>query len=200
LYPVVMGNEVSIWEKPGVVDELDRVIQGTTDMDTVMAQIPGLFGTSDKATYFGFRAIGLTRPQALEVLNLPKSIIGVWTEETPQFEEFEYKCLHELQSKVGADIVRLGFLRNMTMFMLRDQMTIRKSLIDMEGISGRDFAYLRAIRRHYTNQDLLALEKAIAPEKHRVNTLVLSFGDKAFEIIDDDAGNHIRQVEDSRDD
>jgi hypothetical protein len=183
-----MSTSVNIWDRPEIVDALDLVLENGESTDLVLAQIPGLFGESAKATYLGFRAIGLTRKQALEVLQLDSYVYEIWKAETPEFAQFEYKCLTELQSKIGADIVRLGFLRNMTMFLFRDQITIRKSLSDFEGMSNRDFAYLRAIRRHYSNSDLLALEKAISPERHRNNTLVLSFGNDKFEILDDDEG------------
>ncbi len=192
-----MTTDVNIWDSTEVVDALDRVISQATDMDLVMAQIPGLFGESQKATYLGFRAIGLTKTQAKEVLGITDADFEVWKMETPEFEEFEYKCLHELQSKIGADIIRLGFLRNMTMFMFKDQMVIRKGLQNMESMSGREYNYMRAVRRHYTNHDLLALEKAIAPEKHRDNTLTLSFGNAAFEILDAEMGQpQIKLVED----
>ncbi len=192
-----MTTSVNIWDSPEVVDALDMVISQATDMDLVMAQIPGLFGESQKATYLGFRAIGLTKGQAMEVLGLSEEDFTVWKTETPEFEEFEYKCLHELQSKIGADIIRLGFLRNMTMFMFKDQMVIKKGLMNMEEMSGREYNYMRAVRRHYTNHDLLALEKAIAPEKHRDNTLTLSFGNSAFEILDAEMGQpQIKLVED----
>lgn len=186
--------DINVWDRPQVVDALDSVLQRSDDLDLVMAQIPGLFGESEKATYLGFRAIGLSKGQALEVLGKDELDYVQWAAETPEFEDFEYKCLYELQSKISADIVRLGFLRNMTMFLFRDQTVIRKSLAGMEDMTGREFAYLRAIRRHYTNHDLLALEKAVAPEKHRDNTLVLSFGNNAFEVMDSESGNQIRLV------
>lgn len=195
-----METSLNIWDRADVGDALDKIIERNQDLDLVMAQIPGLFGESPKATYLGFRAIGLTKGQALEVLNCDNVDYVRWTAETPEFEEFEYKCLHELQSKIGADIVRLGFLRNMTMFMFKDQQVIRKSLAQLEDMSSREFAYLKVVRKHYTTHDLLALEKAIAPEKHRDNTLVLSFGEGAFEVSEAPFGqNQIKLVEDSRD-
>jgi hypothetical protein len=190
-----MDKSVSIWEKPEIGDRLDEIIRADDNLDLVLAQIPSLFGDSDKATYLGFRALGLRPKQALELLDLPIGILEVWKEETPQFEEFEYKCLTELQKNINADIIRLQFLRNMTMFLFRDSLTIRRSLTDFESMSNREAAYLRSVRRFYSNSDLLALEKAIAPEKHRNNTLVLSFGNNVFQVEDSEDGEPPRMIE-----
>lgn len=181
-----MSTDVTLWQRPEIVDELDTIIQQNDDLDLILAQIPSLFGTSEKATYLGFRAVGMNVKQALELLGYDNTQLEVWKEETPELVEFEYKYLGELQSKVSADIIRLGFLRNMTMFLLRDQLVIRKSVIDMEGMTPREFQYLRAVRRFYSTSDLLALGKAIEPEKHRNNTLVLSFGENHYQIVDGD--------------
>ena len=198
-YPVSMN--VSIWDRPETADALDKIVERYEDShdnyELVMAQIPAMFGESEKATYLGFRAVGLTPKQAMEVLGRPHSDLEKWHKETPWIEEFERERLYDLQSKVGADIIRLSFLRNMTMFMFRDSTTIRKSLTDMENMSKREFDYLRTIRRFYSTADLLSLEKAVAPEKHRSNTVVLNFGDNnMFEVIEAEPGeNQIRLIE-----
>jgi hypothetical protein len=195
-----MTTEISIWDHAGAVaDRLDELITQGEDFDLVLAQIPALFDSSPKAAYLGFRAVGMTKTQALEVIGFDREDYNRWRLETPELEEFEFKCIGPLQSRVSADIIRLGFMRNMAMFMFKDSVVIKKSLIDLEGMTSREFAYLRASRKFYSNHDLLALEKAIAPEKHRDNTLILNFGEAAFEVIDaEDGGNQIRLVEDSR--
>lgn len=193
--------EVSIWENAAVRDRLDEIVaeyEETLDnYELVMAQIPGLFGESEKATYLGFRAVGLSSKQALEVLGLPQSVMEEWRKETPWMEKFEVEKLYELQGRVGAELVRLGFLRNMTMFLFRDSLVIRKSLSDMENMTKREFDYLRTCRRFYSTSDLLNLERAVAPEKHRTNTLVLNFGDNnMFEVVEAEPGDsQIRLIE-----
>lgn len=192
-----MDSQISIWDRTDVGDALDSVLKRGQDFDLVLAQLPGLFGESPKATYLGFRAIGFTKPQALELIGKDKHDYAIWKAETPELEEFEYECIGPLQSRVSADIIRLGFMRNMAMFQFKDYGVIKKSLVDMEGMSSREFAYLRASRKFYSNHDLLALEKAIAPEKHRDNTLVLNFGEAAFEVVDAEVsgGNQVRYIE-----
>ena len=183
---------LSIWDQGYVADELENILKETTDFELVLAQIPGLFGNSRKATYLGFRAVGLTAEQAMSCMNSGLEELQQWYAELPEMKEFELRCLHDLQRRISADIVRLGFLRNMTMFLFRDHLTIQKSF-RMDEMDSREFNYLRGIRRFYGAHDLLALEKAIAPEKHRNNTLILSFGQQAYEIVDEP--NSIRLIE-----
>lgn len=172
-----------------LVDELDRIISGpNAKLDTVLAYIPGLFGTSNKATYLGFRAIGLTVDQALEVLQLKYPDYLRWCEQSPEFRDFELNNLPMLQSRVGADLIRLAFLRNMTMLMWKDQEVIMRSMGPggLATLSDRDFTYFRQIRRFYTTTDLKSLQAAIEPEKHRANVLVLQIGNgQKFEVVDD---------------
>lgn len=175
----------NIWDSQLAVDQLDVIMKNTDDLDLVMAQIPGIFGESPKATYLGFRAVGLTPIQAMQVMDEDLETLEEWYEDTPWMRVFEMEKLPELQSRVGADIVRLGFLRNMTMFLFQDQTILRKSFSGLENMSSREYSYLKSSRRFYTTHDLLALEKAISPEKHRDQTLILSFGGRGYEVIED---------------
>lgn len=191
------NTALSIWDDTGVVDELDLIINkyGVNDFNLVMAQIPALFGTSHKATYLGFRAVGLTTKQALSIIGLDDSILTEWYTQTPELRTYETEYLADLQIHLGANIVRLGFLRNMTMFLFRDQLIARKSF-NMESMTDREFTYLRTTRRFYGTSDLLALEKAINPEKHKETNFILSFGQNRFEIIDNNPETITLEVED----
>lgn len=187
---------MTIWDRQELADPLDAIIGPDTDLsnkaalDLILSQIPSLFAMGDslKATYLGFRSVGLTPTQALRVLEEPLSTLNKWKEECPELIEFEYKYLPDLQRKVGQEIIRNQFMRNMTMFMFRDSQTISKSFNDMEDLSNREFKYLVAIRRFYSNHDFLNLNKALEPEKHRNNVVVLGFGNKMFEVVEDDDG------------
>ena len=192
-----MSNEVTIWEQSRFIDPIDEIIKrGDTEgnYDLIMAQIPAMFGDSDKATYLGFRALGFRPKQTLELLQLPEATLEIWKEETPELEDFEYKRLPELQSRINADIIRLQFMRNMTLFLFQDSRTIAKSLGDINEMSNREFNYLRVIRRFYGNNDLLALQKAMEPEKHRNNTLLLSFNNTQFEVVENGEETNLREI------
>lgn len=185
-----MSTQLNVWKDTRIVDEFDDIINNQDNLDAVMAHIPSLFGTSFKATYLGFRALGFTPKQALQLLGQDESVIEVWQKETPEMVVFEYEKLPELQSKISADIIRLMWMRNATMFLFRDQQIIGESMAGLDEMSSRDYQYFRTIRRMYSNNEMVALEKAISPERHRDQTIVLSFGNKNYEIIDGDQGRY----------
>lgn len=187
---------MTIWDRQDLVDPLDAFIGPETDLsdkaklDLILSQIPSLFTTGDsvKALYLGFRSVGLTPPQALKVLDLPIRMLDAWKVECPEILEFELRYLPDLQRRVGAEIIRNQFMRNMTLFMFQDSLTVTKSLGGMEELTNREFKYLVAMRRFYSNHDFLNLNKALEPEKHRNNVVVLGFGNKMFEVVEDEDG------------
>ena len=191
-----ISSEVSVWENPGVVDRLDEVISSADNLDLVMSQIPSLFGTSMKATYLGFRALGLTSGQALEILGYTERDLNTWRKETPAMLEFENQSLGELQARVGADIVRLGFLRNMGMFLLTDQQLIMKAQSQgIDSLSKREFTRHLSIRRFYGTHDLLALDMFVGSGGHRDMAVTLSFGENTFEVLEAKFGeDQLRQI------
>lgn len=192
-----MSTEVSIWENQGLADPINAIIERAKEhgnYDLVMAQIPALFGDSDKATYLGFRALGFRANQAMDLIGLPMKFLDLWYEETPELREFEYEQLPALQKNISADIIRLQFLRNMTLFLFQDSRIVGKSLQGLNELTNREYNYLRSNRRNYTNTELLNLQKAMEPEKHRTNTLVLNFGGQGFKVVEDDDGNGIMEV------
>lgn len=186
-----MGTDVSIWDRSDLVDPLDEIIKrGNTEgnYDLLLSQIPSMFGDSEKATYLGFRALGFRKNQALELMGLNEAVYNIWVQETPEMEQFELERLGYMQSRVNADIIKLQFMRNMTLFLFQDSRIMSKSLAGFNELTPREYNYLRSIRRFYSNGDLLSLQKALEPEKHRNNTLVLSFGNSMFEVIEEDEG------------
>lgn len=186
-----MTTELSIWDQPETRDRFDVMLAESAERgnyDVIVAQIPALFGDSEKATYLGFRGLGLRPKQVLEVMGLPEDQLEVWYSEWPEMKEFELKHLWDLQRKINADIVRLQFMRNMTMFLLKDSLIIRQGMMDINNLSQREYNYFRTARRFYDMSQLLALEKAIAPEKHRPNSLTLNFGVNQVQVIENDDG------------
>ena len=70
--------------------------------------------------------------------------------------------------------------------MNKDLNVIAKGLGDLEQLSPREYDYFRNIRRLYTPDQLLALEKAISPERHKGEVNInLSWGNSGnLPIID----------------
>jgi hypothetical protein len=166
---------MNIFAHPRVVDRLDQYLH-SSDTETVLAKIPSLFGVSNKATYLGFRALGLSPVQALDTMNLEESQLDFWRADDPAFLDFEQDYLYELQTQVSAELIRLGFLKNMAFLVAKDASILHRSS-DLELLTKREYDYLMKVRGHYTPGDLLALEKVFSPtqESDKV-TIQLTWG------------------------
>lgn len=179
-------------EEPVVLDldVFDKVVKGdpklgytpdgvhSLDFQIVLSRIPPLFGSSPKATYLAFRSIGMTSKEALRVIRTPRTVLKEWREDE-LFTYIETEKLQDLQRSVGADVVRLKFLRNALMLYEIDSDVIRKAWDEgINDLSDREFQYFRQVRGSYNPADLLSLEKAVNPDKHREKvTIQLSWGD-----------------------
>lgn len=171
---------------PRVYDQLDLYLADKNNVDEVMAQIPTLFGISVKASFLGFRALGLTAKQALEVLELDEEYLDYWRESEPYFLEFEATHLHRIQRECSAEIIRMGFLRNMALLVAKDAQIIRTGMVNLDYLSKREFDYFTKVRNHYTPGDLYNLEKALSPEKHQQNmTINLTWGNTISQTIEE---------------
>lgn len=160
------------WESEKVADKLDEYLALPGEHDEALSMIPSLFGISDKATYLAYRSLGLTPAQSISTMGLSELHLELWKETDPYFLEFEAKNINRLQREVSAEIIRLGFIKNMALFVAKDATILRKSLGDINQLSKREFDYLMKIRTHYTPGDLYNLEKALNPGKYKENVVI----------------------------
>ena len=174
------------WSNPEVADVLDEILHNPeNDFETVKARIPSLWGTSLKATYLALRSLGLTPQQALEGMDYSEDLLNHWKETDPKFIDWERANIRSLQTTLSADLVRIGFMKNMALLVSKDTQIIMKSmLLGNEMLSKRDFDYLMKVRGHYTTADLLSLDKVLHPGKHNEEIkIVLNWGDQQ-EVIE----------------
>lgn len=173
-------------DRPQVLDALDKLMVRDDDLGLILSQIPTMFGTSEKATYLGFRATGLNSEEALMVLELTEEDRQRWVNEQPQFELFENELLPELQQRVGPEIIRLAFLRNQTLYMMLDTNIVRKA--HKGGISklgDKEFAYLRTARRNYTPRNMMDMQRALDPNRPADNVITINIGNQGmYEIVE----------------
>ena len=173
------------WSQALVANKLDDIVyEEDSDLNRALALIPSQFGISPKATYLGYRSLGLTPQQALQIQELDEDTLYKWRRDDPELFIFEAKYLRELQRKLSVHLLRIGFLRNMTLFIAKDAVILNKAMMSMDELSDREMRYLIKVRSHYTPADLLALEKAIDPEAHQEKvTINLTWGETQ-EIIE----------------
>ena len=110
-----------------------------------------------------------------------QATLNKWRREDAEFRQFETERLAFLQRTIASDIMRMRWLRNFFLVLRRDERVLHKSAFNFEGLTDNERSYLHLIRKHYTPQDLLALEKALEPdhgERARISV------DKAIFVVD----------------
>lgn len=172
-----------------VIDQMDAILQDPDiDIETAVSRVPEMFGQSIKATYFGLRSLGLTGYQALHTLNLEEGTLQYWQQSDPSFVDFERQALPLLQKNASVQLLRLAFLRNMTLFVLKDWQILAKfHEYGPDVLSDREWGYVKTVRKHYTPSDLLAIEKAVNPEAHNGKVEVNLTWGSGNQIIDAEA-------------
>ena len=161
------------------VDEDDALFreETTENEKSLLALIPLMAGSNKKALYLSYRATGFPVKQAADLAEIKIGTLQRWRQQDKQFRLWEQEKLHELQTGIAREVMRLEFMRNFRMFLKKDSRVIRQSLFDPTGLTDDDKQYLMLIRKHYTPSELLRLEQALEPEKHnrREYTIKLSW-------------------------
>ncbi len=148
--------------------------------EIVAARIP-LSQNPRKADYLGYRAVGFTIRESLALAAVTQATLNKWRREDPEVLQFEQERLAFLQRTISGDIMRMRWLRNFFLVLRRDERILYKSAFNFEGLTDNERSYLHLVRKHYTPQDLLALEKALEPEHGERARIEV---DKAIFIVD----------------
>lgn len=168
---------MTVWENPLVADKLDEYIALDDGAETALSMIPTLFGTSEKATYLVWRGLGFSTREALGIMGLEEGYLEYWNNTDKDFLRFEAESLPRLQKELPTEVVKLGYTRNIALFVAKDAVLLRKFITDPDSLTKREWDYVVALRKHYTPNDLYNLEKALNPDAHKENlNITLNWG------------------------
>ena len=161
-------NNVVPTDDPEVEIDGPDDLKDETGEKALIARIPHLEGgprtASGKADYLGYRACGFPIRQALYLADITWPTLSRWRNSDPVFKDLEENKLQELQDNVGPDLIRLGFIRNMRLAMATDFKILIKAVHHMDSLTDREFAYLKRMRVQYGSQELVSINRALAPE------------------------------------
>ncbi len=148
--------------------------QDPTGEDALMSRIPLLMGDENKMEYLAYRATGFPVRQAADLTGVKMDTVRNWRKRDKHFKNIEENRLAELQTTVARDVVKLEFFRNMRLLTLIDARVVDKVVKHrddkdpnaalLEGLSAREFEWLKTVRKHYDAGALMQLEKALNPE------------------------------------
>lgn len=177
--------------------ELDLEDNLPSDEQTLLARIPLMAGSPKKAAYLAYRSVGFTITKSCQLAGTTMASVHQWRKSDPVFREWEQERLQELQSRVGNDIIKFDILRNMKLFLNADFELICKAMVKgVDSLTPREFTLYKEARKFYTPEQLLTIEKVIAPEKHRDATKLvvnLNWGNMPDSLVVDGEAHELEE-------
>jgi len=150
-------------EPPLLPDLVDRDEIDDATEDALFSRIP-MMAETRKTSYLSYRACGFGPRTACDLVPISFRTLMHWRANDPVFKDFETNRLHELQGSIAGDILKLEFFRNLKLIMKRDFRVFKKAVYNWAGLTPEEHRYLLKARANYTMGDLLALERALAPD------------------------------------
>jgi len=132
--------------------------------EMLKARIP-LNKNPRKASYLSYRASGFSVREACMLASISFAAVKKWRREDPDFRKWESgDGLAWLQNNLAHDLFQMEFMRNFRMALRLDFKLLYKANYNLGGMTDRETSLLKAIRKQYSPQDLIALQKALEPD------------------------------------
>ncbi len=132
--------------------------------EMLKARIP-LNKNPRKADYLSHRACGFSVREACALADISFAAVKKWRREDEDFRKWESgDGLAWLQSNVSHDLMQMEFMRNFRLALRLDKKVLYKASLALELLTDKEMEILKVIRKHYTPQDILAVQRALVPE------------------------------------
>jgi hypothetical protein len=171
---MVDETPVSEFDNPVFTVTVSEDSELLPEEQTLMARIPFMAGSNKKVAYLAYRSCGFTVGQAAELAGTTHQNITSWRKTDKTFKKFEDEELDRLQKTVGMDVIKFEMMRNMRLLLQSDFKVIAKGINALEDMSPREYELFKNLRRFYTPNELLTMEKILEPEKHQSQQVVFS--------------------------
>jgi len=157
---------ISIDDEPGVqvVESGKADIEADDYEEMLKARIP-LGNNPRKASYLSYRASGFSVRESCALVPVSFATVKKWRREDEEFREWESgEKLAWLQSNVAHDLTQMEFMRNFRLCLRLDKKVLYKAALSLSLLTDREMEVLKVIRKHYTPQDIMAVQRALVPE------------------------------------
>ena len=132
--------------------------------EMLKARIP-LSNNPRKADYLSHRAAGFSVRESCALAEVQFGTVKKWRREDSEFREWESgEKLAWLQSNVASDLISMEFMRNFRLCLRLDKKVLLKASLSLSLLTDREMEVLKVIRKHYTPQDIIAVDKAMQPD------------------------------------
>lgn len=135
--------------------------------EALRAAIP-TFTNFKKTDYLCYRACGFSLREAASLAGTTQGYVHQWRKQDPVFREWEQVRLVELQRDVSTILLKFQFTRNMHLVLNLDGKLLTKANFSPEGIDAlttEEKKYLIRAADRYKTQELLAMARALQPER-----------------------------------
>lgn len=124
--------------------------------------VPYISGQEEKFNYIAARYNGFSLQEALVEAGVSQEDLMTWRYHDPKFRQVEGALASLDRREIRRELNALRFLRNYHRVLSRDTLVLerayRNELAEV-GVSASDEAYIREIRKHYSPQQLEAIER-----------------------------------------
>ncbi|KKK57638.1 hypothetical protein LCGC14_3052470, partial [marine sediment metagenome] len=128
------------------------------------ARIP-LNANPRKASYLSYRAAGFSVRESCALVPVSFATVKAWRRDDEEFRQWESgEKLAWLQSNVSQDLMQMEFMRNFRLCLRLDKKVLFKAALSLSLLDEREMEVLKVIRKHYTPQDIMAVQRALVPE------------------------------------
>ncbi|KKK93323.1 hypothetical protein LCGC14_2694020 [marine sediment metagenome] len=132
--------------------------------EMLKARIP-LNNNPRKASYLSYRAAGFSVRESCALVPIEYVSVKKWRREDEEFRQWESgEKLAWLQSNVAHDLTQMEFMRNFRLCLRLDKKVLYKAALSLSLLTEREMEVLKVIRKHYTPQDIIAVQRALVPE------------------------------------
>ena len=156
--------------KPEPEHSVQVVESGKSDIEPddyeemLKARIP-LGNNPRKASYLSYRAAGFSVRESCALVPVTFTTVKAWRRDDEEFRGWESgEKLAWLQSNVAHDLIQMEFMRNFRLCLRLDKKVLYRAALSLESLTPKEMEILKVIRKHYTPQDIIAVQRALQPE------------------------------------
>lgn len=137
------------------------------DSESAINSLIPEFDTPQKQEFLFYRACYFNIVECFQLARINRSLFRQWMNTDPDFAYWYKNKLFEIQKHVGPKLVKLQFIRNMTLSLRVDSEILQTAAFDgVEGLTEREADILDKAQSRYKAADLAALVRALDEEDH----------------------------------
>lgn len=145
---------------PVKASDIQSEIDPLNKEEILRAALP-MFDHKGKSEYLTYRACGFSFRESCQMARVREYQIRRWRREDSTFASWESERITELHKQAAPIILNFQFTRNILLAMKIDNDVLTEAAFHWDKLSAEKREYLKVIRKHYTPQDMIALQKAL---------------------------------------